>query len=607
MTTATRARMAGLALATACTGPAPSDDATPPTPTVDTATADACVPFDPGLSLTAPPLRPGVATEVAIAGAAPGAAVTLYRSTRPPGIPPCDPAWGDRRLDLIDAVSVGEAIADAAGVAVVALPDDLPAGTTVWLQAVAPASATGSAPVEAAVSTGLPPAGTRWTVDGAEATFRGYAPGDLLGDNLAHVGDVDGDGRDDVLIGAKEVDLTGANAGAVFVWTAPPPGERTADSATAILLGESAGDFAGGGLAGAGDVDGDGFDDILIGAKLSNAGGNQSGAAYLVRGPPPAQASLAQADARLVGEAARDLAGGTVAGPGDLNGDGFDDLLVGARDESSVYPQNGAVYLLFGPVSGEVDLGSAAAKVTGEGPVENVGGSIDGLGDTDGDGRADFAVCGCAADVNGVVDAGAVYVFTALPTGTVGAATAAARVHGATPGAFAASVAGVGDWDGDGYDDLLVGAPGDTAGGPGAGAAHLLRGPLTGDVSVADADATWTGSAGAQVGFAVDGLGDADGDGRPDAVVGAFGDAAAGTAAGAAYWIAGGTFGWRPLDEAAGGWLGAAAGDETGQAVAGPGDVDGDGYADVLIGAHAAAGAGPRSGAAYLWRGGPGW
>ena len=121
--------------------------------------------------------------------------------------------------------------------------------------------------------------------------------------------------------------------------------------ADASFHGEAASDYSGEQLKGVGDVNGDGFDDVLIGAKGNGEGGNLAGQTYLILGKASGwimDVNLSSADASFHGEAAEDYSGLSVAGAGDINGDGFDDLLIGAYGNSYGGDDAGKVYLIFG-------------------------------------------------------------------------------------------------------------------------------------------------------------------------------------------------------------------------------------------------------------------
>ena len=137
-------------------------------------------------------------------------------------------------------------------------------------------------------------------------------------------------------------------AAAVTVLSGFVGGEIDLSAADAKLVGEAADDQAGISVSSAGDVDADGHDDLLVGAYNEGSGGSQAGAAYLVMGPVSGEVDLSAADAKLVGEAADDHAGRGVSSAGDVDADGHDDLLVGAYGEASGGSEAGAAYLVLG-------------------------------------------------------------------------------------------------------------------------------------------------------------------------------------------------------------------------------------------------------------------
>jgi hypothetical protein len=235
----------------------------------------------------------------------------------------------------------------------------------------------------------------------------------------------------------------------------------------------SPGAGAGYSLAGGGDPTGDGVNDLVVGAWLGGPEGGQQGTAHLVAGHSASgelALSLASAEASFVGEHARDSVGAALCIAPDVNGDGIDDLLLGAPRNHGLETGNpywagcGQTYLVLGRRSGwesSMPLDRADASFIGEGD----------------------------GDVSGQ------------------------------------SVAGLGDVDGDGLGDILIGAPNSDTAGTNAGEAHLVLGRregLTMRMSLASAEASFTGeSANDQAGWAVTGLGDLDGDGRGDFAIGA--------------------------------------------------------------------------------------
>lgn len=437
----------------------------------------------------------------------------------------------------------------------------------------------------------------------ARAKLVGAEPGDQAGAALAG-GDFDGDGVGDALIGA----MGAGAAGAAYIVFGPFAGTIDLDAAGAIFVGEGPSDGAGSAVA-AGDFDGDGTDDVLIGALSQDAVADDEGAAYVVYGPIPEgfTLDLRFADAKLTGEHADDSAGQAVASAGDVDGDGVDDLLVGAPGEDGVAAANGAAYLLYGPVAGTVSLAAADAKFQGTRMQDFAGRSVASAGDVDGDGFDDVLI-GVQSDDTAANDAGAVALFLGPVNGTHPVTDADAFYTGEAAADLASVVAPAGDVDGDGLDDFLVGASGHDARGAGSGAAYLVYGAdvSPGTHSLAGAGAKFMGeAAGDAAGVSVAGAGDLDGDGFDDVLVGAEGERTAGAYSGAAYVIFGPMSGAIGLEAAGRKYLGESVGSLAGGCVASIPDVDGDGLADALVGAGFESSGGGLAGAAYLVRIGP--
>ena len=240
-------------------------------------------------------------------------------------------------------------------------------------------------------------------VSSADLALVGEAESDHAGSRLDLKADTNGDGLRDILMNGPGADNSALDAGAAYVILGDEDlsGERNLGDADAILLGESEGDHAGSGLSAAGDVDGDGLDDVLVGAPDHDEGGTDAGIAYLLSGPISGLILLNTANATFYGEEGSyryyddwgdlwvipgDMAGTTVATAGDVNADGFGDLLIGTGSAGS------RVYLILGPVAGEMDLGDSDAILDGGGSSLYSGDGPQGDGDMNGDGFDDILV-----------------------------------------------------------------------------------------------------------------------------------------------------------------------------------------------------------------------
>jgi hypothetical protein len=450
-------------------------------------------------------------------------------------------------------------------------------------------------------------AGAEWTngtLAAAPVALPGESAGDLAGSAMAPAGDLDGDGFDDLLIGAPGAD----GAGSVYLVMGRTPGWASiiplAEAAVAFP-GTAPGDQAGHALHGAGDVDGDGQLDLLIGAPGSDLDGTDAGAVYLLRGrddddPWPAALPLAEADSVFVGDGG-DRVGFAITGFIDLDGDGLADLVTGAPGAGDA--GGGEVWIVFGRDAAwppTVQLGDVGASFASTGSGAQAGHAVARAGDVDGDGIDDLLVgapgaAGGAGAVTVVAgDGDAQLSWTAGQPLDDGTTTLTGEAAGDEAGS---SVAGAGDVDGDGIDDLLVGAPGNDERDEDAGQVYLVLGRSSGwplDLEQADAS-YWGDEAGDAAGRSVAGTGDANGDGLDDVLVGAPGNDVGGTDAGKIYLLFGRTDGWETdghLMGAQAWFLGVQGHDVAGSAVAGVGDVDGDGIGDLAIGAPGRDGAG---------------
>ena len=341
------------------------------------------------------------------------------------------------------------------------------------------------------------------------------------------------------------------------------------------------------------DIDGDGYDDLVIGERASRTGATNGGQVYWMFGPLQRGevdfAGVRTPDRALYGSTRDDYVGGDVWTAGDLDGDGLDDLIAGAEGVGT----GGAAYLIVGAVSavGDDDIATAATTTIQAAAAGDAFGTRVSGGDLNGDGAPDLVVTAPNSD-DGATDAGTAYIFLGPITGSTLSATAAdATISADTALAGLEAVEVVRDTDGDGLDDLLLGAAQHegASGVYGTGAAWLFtQGPTSGSLSVADADTTFDaeGSADA-VGADVASGGDIDGDGLTELLIGAS-TTSAGTHSrgGIAYLFYGGTVasGSVDLGTADTRFLATTSNSHVGDGLGTAGDVDGDGFDDLLIG-----------------------
>jgi len=384
--------------------------------------------------------------------------------------------------------------------------------------------------------------------------INGVARDDNSGKSVSGAGDVNGDGLADLIVGAYGADPNGSTSGSSYVVFGK------ADTGTVELSdiegglggfsinGRSTSDRSGGSVSEAGDVNGDGLGDLIIGAT----GAGNDGRAYVVFGKADGTTvELADVDNGIGGFQINGKIGQTgasVSAAGDVNGDGLADVIVGATNNA------GESYVVFGKADTarvdliDVGLGLGGFGITGVSSNDNAGASVSGGGDVNGDGLADLLIGAPYADPNGV-SSGAGYVVFGKADGDsvdltdVAAGTGGFVVNGAAAGHYSGrSISNTGDINGDGLDDLIIGGP--YANGY-DGIAHVVFGKADGGAvelsDVANGSGGFllnpTSPTDTTVGHSVSGAGDVNGDGVPDLIVGGPSSQPNGLASGVGYVI----------------------------------------------------------------------
>ena len=316
------------------------------------------------------------------------------------------------------------------------------------------------------------------TETNADGRFDGTATDDLTGVDLSCGGDIDGDGRVDLLIGARGLGrmMDDGNeleeSGAAFVVTEPITGAVGPEVAVTIW-GERRGQRVGRAVDSSSDLDGDGLADIALGAYFDSTHGDLAGLVYIVEGGITDDLYLEDADARLFYDEEGAAVGRDVATAGDIDCDGLGDLVIGAPGASSAA---GAAFVVTQTPSTDIDLADAALIILGGDPDGYLGYAVGSDGDTNADGLADARVSapgqhGAPTDsslpgVLGIFYGGA---------GTRALAEADVVIEGGGAGesvGYDASLAG--DLNGDQVDDLLMGATFAAGNADGSGAAFVL-------------------------------------------------------------------------------------------------------------------------------------
>ena len=418
-------------------------------------------------------------------------------------------------------------------------------------------------------------------------TAAGNQEGVHLGISVASAGDVNGDGYADVVLGGPGFSNGQENEGRALVYLGSSTGLLGSTGWTAESNQENA--KFGTAVSSAGDVNGDGFADVIVGAIYN------TGQAFLYYG---GSTGLSVSPGwTVMGEQSQSYFGHSVSSAGDVNGDGFADIIVGAYEFTNDQEKEGRVYVYHGGSSGLSTSPTWSAE--SDQSVSHFGASVGSAGDVNGDGFTDVIVGAYAYD-NGEADEGMVFVYYGNSLGINNNPDWMAEGN-QIEAYFGAPVGTAGDVNGDGYADVIVGAVAYDNGQDNEGVAVVYHGSPTG----LSADPDWMGESNREnilYGSAVGTAGDVNGDGYADVIVGAPYFENGETGEGRAFVYHGGLAGLSTSPD----WTAESNQEAAyfGSSVSSAGDVNGDGYADVIVGATLYDGGVSDEGSAFVYFGG---
>ena len=379
--------------------------------------------------------------------------------------------------------------------------------------------------------------------------LEGNQNNDEFGWSVNQAGDVNNDGINDIVVGAYADNRNGNHAGRVDVYSGAD------GSQLYTFFGDSAGDEFGWAVDGAGDVNGDGFADIIVGARAADSNGTDAGSVFIYSG------KNGDVIYQLHGQGTHYLFGSSVSGLGDINNDGADDFIIGTRWDATGGHLAGSVAVISGADA------SVIYQFIGE-AGDQLGYASNAAGDVNNDGVPDIIVGTPWNDESGT-DAGKAIIYSGID------GTELYTFYGqSSEDYFGESVASAGDVNNDGFADVIIGASGDDNNANQSGSASVFSGVDGTRLYVFNGPA-----ADDAFGFSVSGVGDVNQDGFDDVAAGTRWHDANGMSSGIVTVFSGN-----------GGSIlytlnGYHANDALGASISGLGDIDGDGYADIVVGA----------------------
>ena len=477
--------------------------------------------------------------------------------------------------------------------------------------------------------------------------INGIGASDNSGYSVSSAGDINNDGYDDIIIGAYLADPNGGSSGESYVVFGKASGTYSASLELSSLNGTNgfvingidANDYSGRSVSSAGDINNDGYDDIIIGARHADPNGDDAGESYVVFGKASGTYSASLELSSLNGTNGfvingideNDYSGRSVSSAGDINNDGYDDIIIGANEADPNGGSSGESYVVFGKASGTYSASLELSSLNGtngfviNGIDENdySGRSVSSAGDINNDGYDDIIIGAYPADRHW----GESYVVFGKASGTYSASLELSSLNGTNGFVINGidandysgySVSSAGDINNDGYDDIIIGARFADPNGDDAGESYVVFGKASGTYSASLEPYFLNGTNGFVIngidgydnsGYSVSSAGDINNDGYDDIIIGArYADPNGALGSGESYVVFGKASGTYSASlelsslNGTNGFVinGIDANDYSGNSVSSAGDINNDGYDDIIIGANEADPNGGNSGESYV-------